>query len=54
MDENERMLVVERIGILGKGSAGKSTLVVPPACVLCGRDYAVCILDADSTNIGPH
>jgi CO dehydrogenase maturation factor len=54
MDENDRVLTGERIGILGKGGAGKSTLVVLLASVLRGRGYAVCVLDADSTNIGLH
>ncbi len=54
MDENERVLMGERIGILGKGGAGKSTLVVLLACVLRRRGYPVCVLDADSTNIGLH
>lgn len=47
-------LMGERIGILGKGGAGKSTLVVLLASVLRGRGYPVCVLDADSTNIGMH
>jgi CO dehydrogenase maturation factor len=54
MDENERVLEGEKIGILGKGGAGKSTLVVLVASALRERAYAVCVLDADSTNIGMH
>jgi CO dehydrogenase nickel-insertion accessory protein CooC1 len=54
MDASDGVLVGERIGILGKGGAGKSTLVVLLACVLRRRGYPVCVLDADSTNIGLH
>jgi CO dehydrogenase maturation factor len=43
-----------KIGILGKGGAGKSTVTVLMAHSLQQRGYEVCILDADSTNIGLH
>lgn len=42
----------KRIGIFGKGGAGKSTLTVLLARLLLKRSYPVCVLDADSTNIG--
>jgi CO dehydrogenase nickel-insertion accessory protein CooC1 len=41
-----------RIGVFGKGGAGKSTAVVLLANELQHRGYLVCILDADSTNLG--
>jgi CO dehydrogenase maturation factor len=44
----------KRIGILGKGGCGKSTIVVLLARALRRRGYEVCILDADSTNVGLH
>lgn len=54
MGENGGVLVGERIGILGKGVAGTSTLVVLLASVLRGRGHAVCVPDADSTDTGLH
>jgi CO dehydrogenase nickel-insertion accessory protein CooC1 len=45
-------LAGNRIGIFGKGGSGKSTVVVLLATVLRSRGYDVCILDADSTNLG--
>jgi CO dehydrogenase maturation factor len=42
----------KRIGLFGKGGAGKSTMTVLLARALCERGYSVCVLDADSTNIG--
>jgi CO dehydrogenase nickel-insertion accessory protein CooC1 len=41
-----------RIGVFGKGGAGKSTVVVLLARALRGRGYSVLALDADSTNVG--
>jgi CO dehydrogenase nickel-insertion accessory protein CooC1 len=43
-----------RIGVFGKGGAGKSTVVVLLANVLRTKGYAVVVLDADSTNEGLH
>jgi len=43
-----------RIGVLGKGGSGKSTLVVLLARALVKRGYEVVVLDADSTNVGLH
>lgn len=43
-----------RLGVLGKGGCGKSTIVVLFAKALRRRGYQVCILDADSTNVGLH
>jgi CO dehydrogenase nickel-insertion accessory protein CooC1 len=54
MAQNERPLDGKRIGIVGKGGAGKSTVTVLIAGVLRRRGYGVCILDADSTNVGLH
>jgi CO dehydrogenase maturation factor len=44
----------KRIGIVGKGGAGKSTVTIFLARALRQRGYDICILDADSTNIGMH
>jgi CO dehydrogenase maturation factor len=41
-----------RIGIFGKGGCGKSTATVLLATALRRRGYGVCVLDADSTNLG--
>jgi CO dehydrogenase nickel-insertion accessory protein CooC1 len=43
-----------RIGVFGKGGAGKSTVVVLLARALRRSGYQVCVLDADSTNVGLH
>lgn len=44
----------KRIGIFGKGGAGKSTVVVLLSKALRDYGYTVCVLDADSTNVGLH
>jgi CO dehydrogenase nickel-insertion accessory protein CooC1 len=49
-----KVLMGKRIGVLGKGGSGKSTVVVLLASALRGRGYQVCVLDADSTNVGLH
>ena len=51
---NHKVLIGRRIGVVGKGGSGKSTTTVLVARALRGRGYDVCILDADSTNIGLH
>ena len=51
---NNKVLVGRRIGVVGKGGSGKSTTTVLVARGLRGRGYDVCILDADSTNVGLH
>jgi len=44
-----------RIGIFGKGGAGKSTLTAMLAQGLHARGHKVCVIDGDSTNFGlPH
>jgi CO dehydrogenase maturation factor len=48
----EHILKGQRIGIFGKGGSGKSTVTVLLAKALREAGYAVCVLDADSTNIG--
>lgn len=50
--EVEMALSGKKIGIFGKGGSGKSTCVVLFANILKNRGYEVCVLDADSTNIG--
>jgi CO dehydrogenase nickel-insertion accessory protein CooC1 len=52
MVRNGHKLSGKRIGIVGKGGAGKSTTTILLAKVLRKRGYEVCILDADSTNVG--
>jgi len=42
----------KRIGLFGKGGAGNSTVIVLLDRALCEYGYSVCVLDADSTNIG--
>lgn len=43
-----------RIGIFGKGGSGKSTVAVLLAKAFADHRYDVCVLDADSTNVGLH
>jgi CO dehydrogenase maturation factor len=43
-----------RLGILGKGGAGKSTVSVLLSNELAERGYDVFLLDSDSTNVGLH
>ncbi len=47
-----KTLIGRRIGILGKGGSGKSTITVLLAKALRRQGYTVCVLDADSTNMG--
>lgn len=54
MTKREKTLEGKRLGIVGKGGAGKSTVTVLVANALQERGYKVCILDADSTNVGLH
>ena len=48
----DRSLFGKRIGIFGKGGSGKSTVAVLLARSLRDKGYHVCLLDADSTNLG--
>ncbi len=50
----KKVLTGKRIGFFGKGGSGKSTTVVLLAQALNHCDYRVCVLDADSTNVGLH
>ncbi len=49
-----KVLSGKRIGVFGKGGAGKSTVVILLAKALRDCGYEVCVLDADSTNVGLH
>lgn len=49
-----KALTGSRLGVFGKGGSGKSTAVVLLAGALADRGYGVCVLDADSTNVGLH
>ena len=51
---SSRPLQGKRIGIFGKGGSGKSTVTVLLAEALCAMAYEICVLDADSTNMGLH
>jgi CO dehydrogenase nickel-insertion accessory protein CooC1 len=50
--KNIHGLAGKRIGVFGKGGAGKSTFVALLATALQERNYEICVLDADSTNVG--
>jgi CO dehydrogenase nickel-insertion accessory protein CooC1 len=52
--EPGQVLDGKRICFVGRGGAGKSTCLVLVAEALCRRGYEVCVLDADSTNLGLH
>ena len=52
MEGSRKALGGKRIGLFGRGGAEKSTVVVLFAKVLRGYGYEVCVLDADSTNLG--
>lgn len=52
MSSDQKTLAGKRIGVFGKGGSGKSTLTVLLSKALGERGYKVCVLDADSTNVG--
>lgn len=54
MTDKPKPLDQNRIGVFGKGGSGKSTVAVLLAKALARHGYDVCVLDADSTNVGPH
>lgn len=54
MIEETHILAGMKIGLFGKGGSGKSTVIALLAKELAERGYEVCVLDADSTNVGLH
>jgi len=54
MTEKNKSFSGTRIGILGKGGSGKSTVTALLAKTLANQNYQVCVFDADSTNLGLH
>jgi len=52
MSDRPGVLRGRRIGVFGKGGCGKSTVLVLLTRALLGRGYEVCVVDADSTNVG--
>jgi CO dehydrogenase maturation factor len=54
MSTKNKPLSGTRIGVLGKGGSGKSTVTLLLAKALQNHGYDVCVLDADSTNLGLH
>ena len=52
MNSDTKPLAGQRIGVFGRGGSGKSTCVVLLARALARAGYAVCVVDADSTNEG--
>jgi CO dehydrogenase maturation factor len=53
-DNKHNEFTGRKIGLFGKGGAGKSTTVVLVARALTRAGHVVCIVDADSTNVGLH
>lgn len=49
---NGQALAGSKLGVFGKGGAGKSTVTALLAHRLHRLGYSVCVLDADSTNLG--
>jgi CO dehydrogenase maturation factor len=54
MTESALPLAGMRVGLVGKGGSGKSTVAILLCRALRARGYEVCMLDADSTNVGTH
>ena len=54
MADQDAVLAGRRIGVVGKGGSGKSTLCVLLARALVQHGYETCLIDADSTNVGLH
>ena len=54
MPDSSHLLNGRRLGVVGKGGAGKSTTVVLLASALRRQGHTVCVLDADSANQGFH
>jgi CO dehydrogenase nickel-insertion accessory protein CooC1 len=52
--DKNNVMAGTRLGFFGKGGAGKTTAVVLIARALVESGYTVCIVDADSTNVGLH
>jgi CO dehydrogenase nickel-insertion accessory protein CooC1 len=54
MKDRAMTLRGRKIGLIGKGGAGKSTCITLLAQAMRQRGHAVCVLDTDSTNLGLH
>jgi CO dehydrogenase maturation factor len=50
--KKDKPLINKRLGILGKGGSGKSTVTALLSQALRDLGYQVCVLDSDSTNAG--
>lgn len=50
--KTDKPLIGKRIGVFGKGGSGKSTVAILLTQALRDQGYLVCLLDADSTNVG--
>jgi hypothetical protein len=53
-EESAYPLAGKKLGLFGLAGAGKSTVAVLLAHEFSKRGYEVCLLDADSKNVGPH
>jgi CO dehydrogenase nickel-insertion accessory protein CooC1 len=50
----EGALAGKRVGMFGKGGSGKTTITILLARAIRSMGYEVCVVDADSSNLGIH